>query len=188
MPESNRRAQLRKPPRGDRGTDEWRPVTDCGGVFQDLYEVSDLGRVWGVPRERTPGGIMKQTLRGPYFGLNLSAGATKIYFRVHILVATAFLGECPPGQEVRHGPLGQQINWAVNLSYGTHADNMNDRLRDGTDSRGERCGSAILTREIVLKCRSRHNLGETQVALAQEFNVHIVTMNAAIRGISWSWL
>lgn len=188
MPESNHRARQRKPPRGNRGPDEWRPVTDFDGIFQNLYEVSDLGRVWGVPRERTPGGILGQTLRGPYYGLNLSNGPVKVYCRIHILVATAFHGQCPPGMEVRHGPLGQQINWASNLSYGTHADNMADKLRDGTDPRGERCGSAVLTREIVLECRLRHSLGETQVALAREFGVHFTTMNQAIRGDSWFWL
>lgn len=179
---------MSKPTRGERGTDTWRPVTDFGGIFSELYEVSDLGRVWAAPRQRTPGGILKPGRSGPYYGVNLYHGPVRQYCRVHILVATAFLGPCPPGMEVLHGPVGQQVNRADNLSYGTHAANMNDRVRDDTSNRGERCGNAKLTEAIVLECRERARHGETQTALAAEFGVRTATMNQAIRGVTWFWL
>ena len=50
---------------------------------------------------------------------------------VHSLVAEAFIGPCPPGQEVRHGPGGSLDNRLVNLSYGTRAENIADQYRDG---------------------------------------------------------
>lgn len=179
---------MSKPTRGERGTDEWRPVTDFGGIFSELYEVSNLGRVWAAPRQRTPGGILKQTQRGPYYGLNLYRAPVKVYCRVHILVATAFLGQCPPGMEVRHGPEGSLVNRAAELSYGTQSDNMNDRVRDGTSNRGEQCWRAVLTEEIVLACRVRVLNGESQTSLAREFGVHVMTVNDAIHGRTWAWL
>ncbi len=177
-------------PRGERGTDTWRPVENFGGIFREFYEVSDLGRIWGVPRERTPGGILKPLLRGPYYGVTLCAAPhPQVWCRVHVLVASAFLDPCPPGMEVRHGPAGSLVNSVDNLSYGTQSENMMDRVRDGTSNRGERCGSAKLTREIVLICRARYAQGgETYESLAREFSVAISTMSDAIVGRTWFWL
>jgi hypothetical protein len=52
---------------------------------------------------------------------------------VHSLVAEAFIGPRPIGLEVRHLD-GDSTNNAVdNLRYGTHAENMQDRVKHGRD-------------------------------------------------------
>jgi hypothetical protein len=52
---------------------------------------------------------------------------------VHRLVAEAWIGPYPEGQEVRHGPEGTTNNSLSNLCYGTRRENMLDKRRDGTD-------------------------------------------------------
>ena len=52
---------------------------------------------------------------------------------VHSLVAEAFIGPCPEGMEVRHRNGDQTNSRLSNLTYGTHADNMQDAIRHGTN-------------------------------------------------------
>jgi hypothetical protein len=47
---------------------------------------------------------------------------------VHQLVAEAFLGPCPKGKVVCHGPGGPEDNSASNLFYGDPSENHPDLL------------------------------------------------------------
>lgn len=112
----------------------WRPVTEPG--YEELYEVSSLGQVRSLPRQTSKGVLGGRVLRqhpngSGHLCVSLSKDGKCIKRDVHKLVAGAFLGPCPPGMEVRHGERGRQCNWVTNLRYGTHAENMQDRLRDG---------------------------------------------------------
>jgi hypothetical protein len=159
--------------------------------WEGLYEVSDLGRVRGVPRtasdgRRLRGRVLKPYLdgRGHYLFVTLSRGAPKIC-QVHRLVAAAFIGRCPEGQEVRHGPGGKLDNRATELCYGTRAENMADCLRDGTRSYGERRWSAKLTWESVAEIRQRFAGGERQCDLAGEYGVSYTAIYKIVRDKRW---
>lgn len=52
--------------------------------------------------------------------------------KVHRAVALAFLGEPPPGQEVRHKDGDPGNAELSNLEYGTRSENMRDAVRHGT--------------------------------------------------------
>ncbi len=112
--------------------DEWRPTLHAA------YEVSNLGRVRSYFR---PGGDVRRqaTCRvgveprilkpgvasNGYLTVCLGKGNT---FCVHALVAQAFLGPCPEGQEVRHKDDNRLNPCACNLEYGTRQDNVNDMM------------------------------------------------------------
>ncbi len=114
--------------------EEWRPT------HHPNYDVSNLGRV----RSRAPrGGDMKrggnqnpQILRLLRPGI-ASHGYPTVAIghgntcSVHVLVATAFLGPCPPGQEVRHKDDNRQNPRADNLEYGTRTQNILDSVQRG---------------------------------------------------------
>lgn len=107
--------------------EEWRPVVD----YEGLYLVSDLGRVRSLPRATTSGRILKQ--RADDVGrleVKLSKNGAEKTRRVHQLVAEAFLGPCPPGQEVRHLDDDPSNNCLTNLAYGTSKQNKADMLRN----------------------------------------------------------
>lgn len=104
--------------------EEWRPVPG----WPD-YAVSNTGRVVSYkskePRELRGG------LIGGYRRVALHRPDGRKYLAVHRLVALAFIGPEPVGMEVRHLD-GDPLNCHVsNLKYGTHAENMQDRLAHG---------------------------------------------------------
>lgn len=175
--------------------ERWLPVADWEG----WYEVSCRGRVRSVDRwvihigdnrrrfcrgrVLTPG-----LVRGyPFVGLT-RPGVKRYIVTVHILVLRAFAGPPKPGEHGLHGPGGKQDNrWPENLYYGTRERNMGpDRVRDGTDSRGERSWSAKLTEAAVRDCRVRYAAGETQSSLAREYGVNPTTVRYAINGRHWA--
>jgi len=176
-------------------TDEtWRPIAG----FEGLYEVSDLGRVRSLPREirngphgrtRREGRILAPRIRRRYLAVTLSRSGDHLTVSVHGLVAAAFIRPCPPGQQVRHGPSGKLDNRAVNLSYGTPAENSADKVRDGTVTHfspsGDVNGNAKLSWAIVAECRLRRAAGATIAALAREHQVDASTMSVALAGLTW---
>lgn len=120
--------------------EEWRDIAG----YEKAYQVSDLGRVRSLdrvvvggscgPAKRIKGRVMKPCISGtnPYQTVTLYAENKPKPCTVHRLVASAFLGPCPKGHEVCHGPNGKQDNRLTNLSYGTRSQNQLDRYRDGT--------------------------------------------------------
>jgi hypothetical protein len=127
-----------------------------------------------VPRNRY--GHMKVSLARP--GVRKSASLGR-------LVALAFLGPPPTGQQVRHGPGGAADNRLVNLCYGTPAENAQDKERDGTVSRGEKQGAAKLTREDVQEIRRRCAIGEPRRAVALAFGVSVPNIARIVRRETW---
>jgi hypothetical protein len=140
--------------------EEWRDVAG----YEGRYQVSSLGRVKSLDRVvRTKDGRLF-SLRGivlrdspgthGYPMLDLSKNGQRKRIGVHIIVARAFIGPTPPGQEVRHQD-GDRLNRrADNLEYGTRSQNQLDRNRHGTDNRGERNGNARVTIAQVKEIRS----------------------------------
>jgi len=73
----------------------------------------------------------------------------------------------------------------VHLRLGTHRDNSDDRMKDGTTAIGERQGKAKLTNEIVREMRRRNQSGETVAVLAREFKVNHASAWRAIHREHW---
>ena len=173
--------------------ERWLPVVDWEG----LYDVSDLGRVRSLTRvvitNNGPrvyqGRTLKQTIGSHgYPAVGLSRGGKGRNWPVHELVAPAFLGPCPDGQEVRHGPNGKLDNRATELCYGTRKENFADRVRDGGTNRGERHYRAKLTREAVKDIRIRFAAGENQRVLAREYGVTSKNVSMITTRKTWAWL
>lgn len=161
--------------------ERWSPVARFPN-----YEVSDLARVWSIPRNHKLGRLLKPWLNdNGYFCVTLYGDGTVKKVPVHQLVAEAFLGPCPEGMEVLHGPNGKSDNRAVHLHYGTHLENVRDMVRDGTLRAGDTHQQAKLTVAIVGECRRRNAAHESAEVLALEFGVTGATMVAAVSGETW---
>jgi hypothetical protein len=165
--------------------ERWLPAVD----YEGFYEVSSLGRVrslhaYGGPirkrgeRKTYPNG------RG-YLALNLSKLGVVRQEQVHQLVAAAFIGPCPEGQEVRHGPNGKLDNRASQLCYGTKDQQAEDKVRDGTDSAGVRNGRAKLTEDDVRDIRTAYARGTSQVALAKQYGLTQASVSALVLRKTW---
>lgn len=175
--------------------EEWRPIEG----YEEFYEVSNLGRVRSLDRvvesstgkRKHKGKLLKQarTARG-YLIVCLRKEGKQLTQYVHRLVAVAFLGQPPEGYVVCHGPKGQQCNKVTNLSWGTMKKNHGpDKLRDGTDGRGEKHPKAklnemqvrVIRRLIESKTMTSREIGEI-------FGVSRQTVNCIKAGRNWSHL
>jgi hypothetical protein len=122
--------------------ERWLPVPG----FPD-YEVSDLGRVEGLPRialngRHIRGRMLKATIgTHGYPVVRLQVGGEWTARTVHSLVAEAFIGPRPEGMEVRHKDGIRTHCELANLEYGTSSENQYDKVRHGTHhyARREQC-------------------------------------------------
>ena len=75
------------------------------------------------------------------------------------------------------------------LRWGTQAENMADRLLDGTDRRGEHCPTAKLTAEQVRQIRQRYAAGDVLMReLADEYGLTAGGVQCIIKRRTWAWL
>ena len=159
--------------------------------WEELYEVSSLGRVRSLPRRTVcgvrGGQVLKTRLRGEYWGISLYRRGGRIgkQYTVHKLVAMAFLGPIPDGMNVLHGPAGALDNRVGNLRIGTQRENIHDKFRDGTMPLGERHHEAKLTDAAVAEMRARYAHGEAIRALAASYGIAFGVARKALNGEAW---
>lgn len=89
---------------------------------------------------------------------------------------------------IRHLCDGGGNPWCCNprhLASGTVADNTDDKVRAGRQSRGESSGMSKLTADDVREIRRRGANGESLRALGRAFGVSGSTIRRALRAITW---
>lgn len=176
--------------------EEWRPVVG----YEGLYEVSSSGRVRSL-RRMTPAGprggvVLKPSLMGSHsakrWNVDLcKSGSYRDRSRrrcrpVHRLVAEAFLGPCPPGMQVLHGPGGPYNNRPENLRWGTPKENQRDRRRDGTAIFGEAVYGHKLTEAEVAAIRAAYASGAfSQSDLGTIYGVVQMTISRIVNRQTW---
>lgn len=104
-------------------TEIWLPIPD----YEHAYAVSNLGRVKRTVtvRNSKAGHILKpKTCDGRYAYLHLRKDGQSKQVVVHRLVAAAFIGPRPKGQEINHIDGNGFNNRPNNLEYVTHSENM----------------------------------------------------------------
>jgi hypothetical protein len=106
-------------------TEEWRPISGLEGI----YEVSSFGRVKSLKRNI----ILKKSIdRCNYYFLSLHINKSQKNFRVHVLVAIAFLGHKPDGTHkivVDHKNNNRLDNSLQNLQLITQRENCSKAIR-----------------------------------------------------------
>ena len=193
----------------------WKPVIG----YEAIYSVSDRG---AVRREMASPGARSGKLLAAFpntdgysiVGLYLNGKSRQ--FRVHCLVAAAFIGPCPSGKQVNHKDGNKSHNHVDNLEYTTPKENRQhasllglnafgakngsikhpDRLargkRNGSYShperrpRGERHGQSRLNESQVREMRELHDQGEGLSFLAHRFGVCKSMVHNIVTGKNWS--
>lgn len=168
--------------------------------YENMYEVSDLGRVRSVDREcphplsknktrRRKGKIIspRPSSRCGHLKLNLCKNGIQKGRYVHQLVLAAFVGPYPEGMEIRHLNGIADDNRLVNLAYGTRKENTEDSRRHGTmqikavkisqTKRGvstvwcERHGMAKLTIDQVREMKKEFASGMTSAEAGRKYGI-----------------
>lgn len=114
--------------------------------------------------------------------------------RVHEVVCKAVYGEpkeytAQSGrvmkEEVCHGPKGMYDNHPNNLRWGTRAENLRDKDRDGTSLKGMKVATAKLTDDDVREIRKRADAGESYEALREDFKINSTRISLIARRKAW---
>jgi hypothetical protein len=172
--------------------EKWAPIRG----YEELYEVSSLGRVRSLDRESRNrcGTLVKRgKILKPYgsrgnggnrHGIGLYRGGKSKTFAIHRLVLEAFVGDCPPGMECRHIDGDPSNNRVENLEWSNHSVNMLDRAGHGTVPLGENSPNSKLTAAEVSKIFEQ--LGQrTGTSLAEEYGVSPSAISSIRVGKTW---
>lgn len=115
----------------------WRTVVEF-----PAYMVSSEGRVYS---HRSQKFLRPGRAGAGYPTVAFGRGNTRT---VHSVVAAAFLGPCPEGQEVRHRDGKRDNPRLSNLRYGTRAQNIADAYEHGTrNSKTSNSPKAVATKD-----------------------------------------
>ena len=125
-----------------------------------------------------------------YFSVNLRREKITYLRKVSFLVLSAFVSPRPDGMLVCHGASGRLDDSLSNLYWGTPSrNNKEDKVRDGTDNRGERHSMAKLNERQVSVIRKsysyRGRAGLTMRQLGEIFGVNLHTIGYIINNKTW---
>lgn len=177
-------------------SENWKPVAG----FENLYLVSDMGRIRSLPRTilrrngqpmKIPGGILKphRIKQGHYVVSLRDQNRSRVCY-VHRLVLETFVGPCPDGKQCCHWDDDPANNWLENLRWDTAQANVQDSIRNGVSRRSNPCErnpSAKLTATSIARMRTLYATGSySQNKLALEFGVSQQHVSLIVRGAAWS--
>lgn len=132
--------------------------------------------------------VKQHTLKGkPYRYSTVKFGEIRRLSPVHRLVLLAFEGY-PEDKDMQacHNDGDPSNNCIDNLRWDTVTENIRDKYRHGTMTRGEVVNTAKLTCNDVLTIRSLYDSGRTRNSLAKQFGVAFNTIHSIVTRSSWA--
>jgi hypothetical protein len=161
----------------------WKDVTGYEGV----YSVSSIGR---VRRDLAvwvhKGGRILNPSRDSrgYHQVKLCLKPSQITFKIHKLVAVAFMGKCPDGLQVNHIDGNKDNNKLSNLEYITGTENIRHAFRLGLykGTRGERNGNSKLKDKEIPQIHKLRSQGRTLKEIGSLFGVTESTIWTITKG------
>ena len=147
--------------------EEWKEVDGTSG----LLEVSNEGRVRSHMRD---GRILKQQLdKKGYCRVSVTVKREKLHYKVHRLVASAFVPNPEELPQVNHIDGNKQNNRADNLEWVTNIQNAQHALRNGlwTNVMQASCktNEARKTPIISVDCNTGETMRFESVSSAERF-------------------
>lgn len=156
------------------------------------YAITRDGRVWSKPKRCSPMGrwLKKRLTARGHLYVNLTRGGKPHSKYVHRLVLETYVGTCPEGMECRHLNGDPTDNRVENLAWGTHKENMHDRDRHGTTSRGEAHGTmSKLTPQQVRRIVDMYRTGLlSQEEIGDHYGVTQCTISGIVNRKAWRHL
>lgn len=165
--------------------------------YEGKYQISNLGRVRSLlnsrGNKREQPKILKTSIdRWGYLVLALCKNSTGKMFKVHRLVAQAFLLNPENKPEVNHKDGNKLNNTALNLEWVTPKENIRHAFKTGLRKKGEESHRAKLTNEQVRQIRKEYipcSRGFSTRALARKYNVsqsniYLIIKNRAYKDIN----
>jgi hypothetical protein len=159
--------------------EEWRPILEC-----EKYFVSNLGRIKSLKGSKEI--ILKPaTLKKGYLIVGVRQSGVSRSFRVHRLVAAAFIPNPDNKPQVNHIDGDKLNNCVSNLEWCSNRENVVHAFASGLVNR-DTFVSSKLTFDIADEMRSRNEKGQSIVSLAKEYNVSYSAAYFVISNRSWT--
>lgn len=163
----------------------WRDVIG----YEGYYQVSNFGHVKGIKltRFRNTERILKPSLdRYGYPYVVLCKDKQRKHWKLHRLVAFAFLGEPPtPQHEINHIDADRANCVVSNLEWVTKTENGKHRYALRKQRKLEYLGNSKLTWEKAKQIRELHNNGMLQKDIAIIFNVGRECISQVVNNKQW---
>lgn len=172
-------------------TENWVNVPD-----EQFYQVSDHGRIRSIDRQVEQvnrwGKVMISNKKGKILTpsnshgyLAVKMGTSPFVWRVHQLVARAFIGPCPVGSVVNHIDGNKHNNRPENLEYISNSDNVKHAYRTGLlSNKGTTNGHAILNDDKVRQIRSLRGSG-THKQIGEKVGCKTYLVSQVLAGKTW---
>lgn len=149
------------------------------------YAISKDGKVWSKRRSK-----WLKLAKGKYGHLWVYLGRGN-RGDVHRLVLETYIGKCPKGMECRHLDGNPQNNNLSNLKWDTHYNNMQDRIKHGTDkyNKGETNPRAKLTEQDVRMIIYTYQIKLFRICeLAKMYNIKWKAIYCIVTKRNWKYL
>lgn len=168
---------------GDFKDEIWKDIVG----YEDIYEVSSLGRVKSLPKQRGTAFVGSFLLspknnRDGYLCVSLNKNKNKKHVMVHRLVAQAFHINPENKKTVNHIDCNKKNNNASNLEWNTHKENVNHAWGNGL------CTPHVSHNKILsdADCKAirelRANTDKTYFELSDMFGVSFGHIGVIARG------
>ncbi len=92
--------------------------------WEGIYQISDKGRLKSFKKNKQGKILSNKNSKGDYLSVVLRCGEKNRSVRVHVLVAEAFIPNPHGYPEIDHIDGNKQNNWAENLEWVSHAENL----------------------------------------------------------------
>jgi predicted XRE-type DNA-binding protein len=157
------------------------------------YFVDREGNIWSKKPYRNNAPIPKEARKlkpikiKEYLYVNLYKNNIIHTKRIPRLVLETFIGPCPVGMESCHNDGNNLNNKVSNLRWDTPKSNSQDRIKHGTQARGEKHGMSKLNDEVVKDIK--YLLEKTKMKqweIAEIFGVDQTTISRINIGKQWS--
>jgi hypothetical protein len=162
--------------------------------YEGLYQVSNLGRVKSLDREvryrnsfRNVKGAMLSLVsdKNGYLLIGLYKDGEAKTKTVHRLVAQTFIPNPDNLPCVCHKDDNPSSNSSNNLFWGTYQDNRDDCVNKDRQAKGNVSGMSKLIEKDIPEIWERLGEGESQISIAEYYNVEKSTIGFIKSGKSW---
>lgn len=171
--------------------------------YEDLYAVTEEGRVWSKPRKWIGSNHSVHTSYGHWLAEQKHKRGYRFYVLcingkarnhlTHRLVARAFIPNPNDLPEVNHKDCDKTNNNVSNLEWISSRANYDHAIANGrfrcltrNTARGERHSNAKLTENDVLELRHLHDFGFGARILADVYGIGKTTASHVIRRENWT--